>query len=147
MDYIEQIKKIFDENKDKRILVIGTTCTGKTTLINNLGMGLDMDKEIFPVLTKEEHDYVCQTPWTEEIGEKMDYLVRSKLKITPGTPLFGTVMIDCDLIVYLHIDDVLLRKRTELRGADFQNAKNMQIKIEDEIKKSDKEVIIVEVRE
>ena len=48
----------FDKNKDKRILVLGTTCTGKTTLIKSLGVGLDMDKVIFPLLTKEESDYV-----------------------------------------------------------------------------------------
>lgn len=58
---------IFNENSDKRICVLGTTCTGKTTLINDLNIGLDMDKEIFPLLTKEENEYVCSTPWTEEI--------------------------------------------------------------------------------
>ena len=136
--YIEEIKEIFDNNKEKRILVIGTTCTGKSTLIEKLGVGLDMDKEIFPLLTKEETDYVCQTPWTEEIGEKMDFFVRTKLKITPGSPLFGTVLIDCDLIIYLHINDELLKKRTDLRNVDFSNAKNMQSKIEEEIKDSNK---------
>lgn len=60
--YVEELKKIFDNNKDKRILVIGTTCTGKSTLIKSLGIGLDMDKVIFPLLTKEESDFVCQTP-------------------------------------------------------------------------------------
>ena len=145
--YIEEIKEIFDNNKEKRILVIGTTCTGKSTLIEKLGVGLDMDKEIFPLLTKEETDYVCQTPWTEEIGEKMDFFVRTKLKITPGSPLFGTVLIDCDLIIYLHINDELLKKRTDLRNVDFTNAKNMQSKIEEEIKDSNKQVITLEVME
>jgi len=145
--YIEEIKEIFDNNKEKRILVIGTTCTGKSTLIEKLGVGLDMDKEIFPLLTKEETDYVCQTPWTEEIGEKMDFFVRTKLKITPGSPLFGTVLIDCDLIIYLHINDELLKKRTDLRNVDFTNAKNMQSKIEEEIKDLNKKVITLEVME
>lgn len=145
--YMEELKEIFDKNKDKRILVIGTTCTGKSTLIKSLGIGLDMDKVIFPLLTKEESDYVCQTPWTKEIGEKMTYLVKTKLKIKTGEPLFGTVLIDCDLIVYLHINDVLLRKRTELRNVDFTNAKNMQSEIEEEIKKSNIKVITLEVSE
>lgn len=145
--YIEEIKEIFDNNKEKRILVIGTTCTGKSTLIKKLGVGLDMDKEIFPLLTKEESDFVCQTPWTTEIGEKMDFFVRTKLKITPGSPLFGTVLIDCDLIIYLHINDELLKKRTDLRNVDFTNAKNMQLKIEEEIKDSNKKVITLEVME
>ncbi len=145
--YVEELKEIFDNNKDKRILVIGTTCTGKSTLIKNLGIGLDMDKVIFPLLTKEESDYVCQTPWTKEIGEKMTYLVKTKLKIQPGEPLFGTVLVDCDLIIYLHISDELLKKRTTLRNVDFTNAKNMQTEIEKEIKNSDIKVITLEVIE
>lgn len=146
-EYIEQLSEIFNNNTDKRILVIGTTCTGKSTLIKNLGIGLDMDKVIFPLLTKEESDYVCQTPWTKEIGEKMTYLVKTKLKIQPGEPLFGTVLVDCDLIIYLHISDELLKKRTTLRNVDFTNAKNMQIEIEKEIKNSDIKVITLEVIE
>ena len=106
-----------------------------------------MDKVIFPLLTKEESDYVCQTPWTKEIGEKMTYLVKTKLKIQSGEPLFGTVLLDCDLIIYLHINDELLKKRTDLRNVDFINAKNMQTKIEEEIEKSNIEVITLEVTE
>lgn len=142
---VDNLIKIFNENKGKRICVLGTTCTGKTTLINNLKIGSDMDELIFPLLTKEEIDYVCQTPWTEEIGKKMDELVRTKLKIKPGVPLFGTVLLDCDLIVYLHINDDLLLERTMLRNTDFENAKNMQQKIEQEIYTSNVETIILEV--
>ena len=139
------IINLFNDNKDKRICVIGTTCTGKSYLINSLGYGLDMDKEIFPLLTKEECDYVCQTPWTEKIGNKMDELVRTKLSINAGCPMFGTVLIDCDLIVYLHISDELLKERCNMRNVDFINAKNMQEKIELEIKNSNIECIRVEV--
>ena len=146
MTNIEELSKIFEENKDKRICVLGTTCTGKTYLINAINMGLDMDEEIFPLLTLDETDYVCQTPWTEEIGNKMDELVRTKLSIKPGVPMFGTVLLDCDLIVYLHINDDLLFERAKLRNVDFMNAKNMQQKIEEEIKKSNILTICVEVQ-
>ena len=147
MSNIEELAQIFNENKDKRICVLGTTCTGKTTLINATNMGLDMDKEIFPLLTEEETEYVCRTPWTEEIGDKMDELVRTKLSIKPGTPMFGTVLLDCDLIVYLHIDDELLFERTKLRNVDFNNAKNMQQSIEEEIRKSNIPTITIEVKQ
>lgn len=143
---IDNLKAIFTEYKDKRICVLGTTCTGKTTLINELHLGLDMDEEIFPLLTQEETDYVCSTPWTEEIGKTMDELVRSKLSIKPGTPMFGTVLLDCDLIVYLHISDGLLLERAKLRNVDFLNAKNMQQKIESEIINSSLETITLEVQ-
>ena len=102
-----------------------------------------MDKVIFPLLTKEESDYVGQTPWTKEIGEKITYLVKTKLKIKQGEPLFGTVLID--LIIYLHINDELLNKRTNLRNVNFTNAKNIQTEIEEEIKNSNIKVITLEV--
>lgn len=144
---VDNFITIFRENQDKRICVLGTTCTGKTTFIKETGLGLDMDKEIFPLLTKEETDYVCSTPWTEEIGKKMDELVREKLSIKPGFPMFGTVLLDCDLIVYLHINDDLLLERTKLRNVDFMNAKNMQQQIEKEIASSKVETIVLEVVE
>ncbi len=147
MSNIEELMQIFNDNYDKRICVLGTTCTGKSTLINNANIGVDMDKEIFPLLTKEETEYVCRTPWTEEIGNKMDELVRTKLTIKPGTPMFGTVLLDCDLIVYLHIDDELLFERTKLRNADFNNAKNMQQKIEEEIRNANIPTITIEVKQ
>ena len=146
MSNLEELKQVFNDNKDKRICVLGTTCTGKTTLINATNMGVDMDKKIFPLLTQEETEYVCQTPWTEEIGNKMDELVRTKLHIKPGTPMFGTVLLDCDLIIYLHINDRLLLERTKSRNVDFNNAKNMQLKIEEEIKKSNIPTIYIEVQ-
>ena len=137
---------MFEENRDKRICVLGATCTGKTTLIKGTNIGLDMDEEIFPLLTEEETEYVCRTPWTQEIGNRMDELVRTKLSIKQGTPMFGTVLLDCDLIVYLHINDDLLLERTKLRNTDFSNAKNMQQKIEEEIKNSNIPTIYVEVQ-
>ena len=146
MSNIEQLIEIINENRDKRICVLGTTCTGKTTLIKGTNIGLDMDEEIFPLLTEEETEYVCRTPWTQEIGNRMDELVRTKLSIKQGTPMFGTVLLDCDLIVYLHINDDLLLERTKLRNTDFSNAKNMQQKIEEEIKKSNIPIIYVEVQ-
>lgn len=146
MSNIEQLIEIFEENRDKRICVLGATCTGKTTLIKGTNIGLDMDEEIFPLLTEEETEYVCRTPWTQEIGNRMDELVRTKLSIKQGTPMFGTVLLDCDLIVYLHINDDLLLERTKLRNTDFSNAKNMKQKIEEEIKNSNIPTIYVEVQ-
>ena len=57
------------------------------------------------------------------------------------------VLLDCDLIVYLHIDDKLLFERTKLRNADFDNAKSMQKEIEEEIKNSKIPTITIEIEE
>ena len=59
--------------------------------------------------------------------------------------MFGTVLLECDLIVYLHINDELLLERTKLRNADFGNAKGMQMKIESEIRNSGIDTITLEV--
>ena len=61
--------------------------------------------------------------------------------------MFGTVLLDCDLIVYLHINDELLLERTSSRNVDFNNAKNMQQSIEEEIRNSNIPTINIEVKQ
>lgn len=145
--YINELKNILDNNKDKRICVVGTSCTGKTTYLEYAKNGLDMDKVIFPLLSKEEKEYVCKTHWTEQIGQTMDKLVRERIKIQVGQPVFGTVVIDCDLIVYLNISEELLKKRTKSRNVNFDDAKRMQDGIEKELSKTTIPVIIIDVKE
>lgn len=135
-ELISKLSQILNENADKRVVVVGTTCTGKSTFLKNIQNTHDMDELVFPQLSKEEHDYVCSHPWTPEIGNKMISLTKEKIKIEPGKPVFGTIVLDSDLIVYLQISDELLKQRTELRGAKFEDAKNMQNQIEEEINKS-----------
>ncbi len=135
-ELVSGLAGVLGKNKDKRIVVVGTTCTGKSTFLNNIKDAHDMDELVFPQLSKEEYEYVCQHPWTPKIGETMTRLVKEKVKIEAGKPVFGTVVLDSDLIVYLHINDELLKSRTELRNANFEDAKNMQKQIEEEIKLS-----------
>jgi hypothetical protein len=104
-----------------------------------------MDKLVFPLLSDEKAEYVGQTPWTPEIGETMTRLTKERVKVQPGKPVFGTVVLDADLIIYLKISDGSLRQRTESRGASFTDAKNMQQHIEDEIVTSGLPVIEFEV--
>jgi dipeptidase E len=137
----DNLRRVFEANKDKRIAVVGTTCTGKTTFIELMEGCFDMDALVFPKLTKEEADYVCQIPWTPEIGNTMNRLAKERVVIEAGKPVFGTVVLDCDLVVYLKISDWLLRQRTGLRGVDFNDAKNMQNQIEKEIRESGKPVV------
>jgi len=136
MEIIKQLQEIFKKNKDKRIIVIGTTCTGKTTFVKKIKDTHDMDELIFPLLSKEEEKYVCSHPWTKEIGKTMTRLVKERIKVNKEIPLFGTVLLDCDLIIYLKITDNLLKERCVKRKADFKNAKNMQKMILEEIKES-----------
>lgn len=127
------LRKLLDEHADKRIVVLGTTCTGKTTMLSAIPGARDQDKEVFPKLTKEQAEYVCQEPWTEEIGRAMTRFVREYVRSEVGRPVFGTVVIDCDLIVLLQISDELLKERTAKRGCQFSDAKGMQAQLEQEV--------------
>ncbi|MTK09568.1 MAG: hypothetical protein F8N38_21070 [Hungatella sp.] len=139
------LENIFNENKNKRIIVIGTTCSGKSTIVKKLAYARDMDKEIFPLLSKEEIDYVCQEPWTREIGEKMNQFVRERINTIPGKPLFGTVCVDADLVVFLKLDKYLLEERCDLRNVNIINAVNMQDTIENDVYQSNIEYITLNI--
>lgn len=128
-----ELQALLDEFKDQRVVVLGGTCTGKSTLVERLADAQDMDKLVFPLLTEDEKEYVCQTPWTPEIGETMTRLTKERVKVEAGKPVFGTVVLDADRIVYLKISDELLRGRTAARGVSFEDAKSMQAHIEEEI--------------
>lgn len=140
-----ELQAVLDVHKNERVVVLGGTCTGKSTLIEHLADAKDMDKLVFPLLTQEETDYVCQVPWTPEIGETMTRLTKDKVKVRPGEPVFGTVVLDADRIVYLKIGDELLRERTAARGVSFEDAKNMQQHIEAEMTASGLPIIEFEV--
>lgn len=136
MKIAERLQKILDEYKNKRVIVVGTTSSGKSTLLKKIKNAKDMDDLVFPLLSKEEKDYVCQSVWTEEIGKTMTRLVKEKVKVEKGKPLFGTVILDCDLIIYLDISDELLKERCKKRKTNFKSAKDMQKMILREITKS-----------
>jgi hypothetical protein len=132
----EKLEKIFEEHKNERICVVGTTCTGKSTLLKNIPYAHDMDEIVFPTLSKKEAEYVCKKPWTEDIGKTMMKFVRERVHIEPGKPVFGTVVIDSDFIVYLKVSDKLLKERSKMRGKNYIDGKNMQAQLEKEIKSS-----------
>ena len=132
----EKLNHLLADHEEKRVVVVGTTCTGKSTLLPNISNAFDMDDLLFPQLSKSETDYVCQTPWTEEIGRTMVHLAKERVKVKPGSPVFGTVILDCDLIIFLVISDELLKERCVSRRVSFRDAKNMQKQIENEIENS-----------
>lgn len=136
MNNTQELNKIFESNKDKRICVIGTSCIGKSTLLKELRNCYDMDDLLFPLLSKEETEYVCRQPWTNSIGSFMNKVTRERIKINVGNPVFGTVLIECDLIVLLTIDKELLESRCMSRNADFNSSWKMQNEIIKEVKSS-----------
>ena len=93
------LRKIFEENKDKRICVVGSSCVGKSTLLSYFSEVLDMDdilfgnkkKGVLPKLTKDEIDYVCG-PWNVEVGEFIKRKAKENINIEKGRPVFGTIV-------------------------------------------------------
>lgn len=83
------LQKIFLENQEKRIVVVATTCSGKSTLLKQIPEAHDMDDLIFPLLSQEESNYVCKTPWTKEIGDTMSRLTKERVRVEAGRPVLG----------------------------------------------------------
>ena len=127
---INTLNAIFEKNKDKRICVLATSCCGKTTLVQQIPNCVDLDDVLWPQLTKEEEDYICQKPWTNEIGAFTSKLVHERISIKPGHPLFSLILIDCDVIVYVDITDELLAEHCKQRGSNFIDVKNVKNAIE-----------------
>ena len=129
---INTLEAIFEKHKDERVCVLGTTCCGKSTLLKQIPNCVDMDEALWPLLTQEEIDFVCQKPWTKEIGDYFDNLIYTKVKIAKGMPMFGTVILDSDAVVYLDIADDVLKTHCEKRNISFEDAINMKAAIEND---------------
>lgn len=127
---INTLTAIFERHRGERVCVLGTMCCGKTTLLSQMPHCLDMDAEAFSRITAEEAAFISQTPWTREIGDEVDRIVFQNVKIRPGFPVFGTVILDCEAVVYLDIDDDLLAAHCEKRGVPFGDAKGIKDAIE-----------------
>ena len=136
---VQTLEEIFNKHKEERICVLGTICISKTTLIKKLKNCVDIDDVLPPLLNEQEKDFlkrahILESSWTEEIGDEMERLTKEKVKIKPGFPLFGTIILDCDVIVYLDIDNKILSEHCKKRNMDLNNALNIKKSIEDDLK-------------
>ncbi|MEG0553854.1 MAG: hypothetical protein RR533_10095 [Carnobacterium sp.] len=126
----DQLEELFTRYREKRICVLGTTCCGKSTLQQCFSQSVDMDEVLWTTLTKEEETYICSKPWTNDIGRFTSKIVKERMVIEPGHPLFSLILLECDMIVYLEISDGLLREHCNKRSASFEDAKNVKLAIE-----------------
>ena len=129
-EIVNSLKAIFEKHKNERICVLATTCCGKSTILRQIPNCIDLDDELWPQLTKEEADIISRKPWTDEIGDYIDKLVYEKITIKAGHPLFSTIIVDCDVVVYLDISDELLAEHCKKRGADFTDSLNVKEAVE-----------------
>jgi 8-oxo-dGTP pyrophosphatase MutT (NUDIX family) len=131
---LNTLTAIFERHKHERVCVIGTVCAGKTTLLKQLTDCIYMDDVLWTKVSPEDTAYLSQRPWTAEQGEPLDRLINEHVRVTPGFPLFGTVILECEAVVYLDISDELLAKHCSSRGEEFylSDAKRIKQTIEED---------------
>jgi len=127
---LNTLDAIFEKHKNERIIVLSTTCVGKTTMIEKRPGWIDVDILLGERMTAEEIAFVSQVPWTEEIGRVYGQIMFERVKAEAGRPLFCSVVLDCEVLVYLDISHENLAKHCEKRGVDFQYALHMKEEIE-----------------
>jgi len=138
----QRLQVLLDKYKDKRVLVIAPPSAGKSTLLQHIPEGVDMD-DIFDTMSDDVKDAILQreslycdiktrkvtyfkkkfVPGDEQTLMDLDILdkffkkyVNENMKIQLGKPVFGTKVIDCDVIIYLKLSDEVYTHRLESRN-------------------------------
>jgi broad-specificity NMP kinase len=132
---LNTLKAIFEKHKNERVCVIGTVCVGKSTLLNQLEdyNCEDLDAVLWPFIPEDEMSLFSKSakePWSSEFGKEIDRLIYKYAKVKPGKPLFTTVIIDCEAVVYLDISDDLLADHCKKRGDSYEDSKKIKEAIE-----------------
>ena len=55
-----KLQVILDKYKDKRVLVVGPPASGKSTLLQHVPSGIDMDNALLDTMPKREKDFALQ---------------------------------------------------------------------------------------
>ncbi|MCL1857985.1 MAG: hypothetical protein FWF92_01980 [Oscillospiraceae bacterium] len=145
---IQKLRQIFYENSNKRILVLGTTCAGKTTLAESFPECLDQDEICWALLPKELEEKLRTGPWTQEMIESWNTHVENAtqtVEIEAGRPLFAGSIFKSDIIVYLNINEKTLRERTKKRNIEYETAANYNNIIKEKLKSINLPVIVVDI--
>ena len=152
---LKQLRKIFAENTDKRIFVVGASCMGKTTLLKHFPEYGDLDDYVMSRLSPAERERLknMSQPWDEETLEIWKAHVKEHtvdFKFKPGQPLFGFpapyfTTLDCDLIVHLDADDKTYLERVAKRGKSHERMLEHKRKVDRRVAESGLPVIVVDV--
>ena len=141
MSKAQELADLLARHRDERVLVVGTSCAGTSTLARQIDGTVDAGDVVSPGLTPEEKAIVYADVWTPEVGRTVQHLVARHLAVEKGTPVFATVVFDADLLVHLRISDALLAERVALRRASLTNGLGMRRQLEEDIQLSGLPVI------
>ena len=140
MELYKKVAKIIQENPTKRILILGTICSGKKTLLTQLKKGEEYDK-VFDCLFIKKFGYI-DTRW---ISSEEKEALKKEVEIKKGIPMFSKEILPCDLLLFLHIHEPLLKLRTTTMQKSFYEAKRIQETLKRQLKNVSAPVIILEV--
>lgn len=107
---MNELQRILQENRDKRVIIVGTVCISKDMMDEVLPGVRSMSQALWPITTPVDKEQLRWRPWSRDTWEFTRALVNEKIKIQAGSPMYGTVFTDCDMIVYLDADIPTLRK-------------------------------------
>jgi dephospho-CoA kinase len=144
IELAKDVSLVLEKYQDKRVLVLAPPCSGKSTLLQHIKNGVDMDKvfDTMPADFKKEvlhherpfmyidgdretikymeKDYIPGNAESEALLEQTTELlnnyVNENIKIIPGSPVFGANVIDTDVILYLKLSDKVLQSRIKSRN-------------------------------
>lgn len=144
LELAEQLSQTLDRYQDRRVLVLGSPCAGKSTLLQHIpGIDMDIVFDTMPddfkhyvlhhehpvvyldgdreIIKYTERPYIAGNPDSEAFlrhtGNLLQRYTNENLAITPGYPVFGTSLIDTDVIVHLALSDEALDARIASRNA------------------------------
>ena len=77
---------------------------------------VDVDDVFWPQISKSDIEVFSRTPVTKEVFDAICRLMDEKIQVESVRPMFGVVILDCEVVVYLDISDELLEEHCRLRG-------------------------------
>lgn len=144
--HAETLESLLEKYKDKRVLVLAPPSVGKSTILQHIKAGVDLDT-VFDGMPEDfkrhvlhhEHPFMFidgdrrTVKYSEkefdptsdehqahlrETTELLAGYTRSKISIEAGRPAFGSTLVDSDVVIYLKISEEELKKRIESRNTN-----------------------------
>jgi len=145
---VKQLRKIFAENSDKRICVVGVSCIGKTTLLRDLPECLDGDSVVWSRLPMDIYEKlaIAKTPWNKvPLSIWTEWYIKTDFDIKPGRPVFSVWVEDCDLIVYLTLSESEYIERVTKRGRNVKKMLGKRLELENVVAESKMPTVVVDM--
>ncbi len=126
----KKIKKKLIENKNKRVLVLGTIGINLQTLIKKLETG-KLYEEVLDDLLIKNYGYIN----TRYINDSEKKKIEDSIKIERGIPLFSHKIINSDIIIFIYVNPKILRIFCIRERVSYFQALNLQNDLKNQLKK------------